>query len=132
MLRFLTTRPDVLSFFKLLGNPMPWISVANYTAGQVIDVKSYLDTHHNGHMEISACPDGDLSTLQCFEVPANKLTFVEDVMWGMPADPSYPERGMYYGGQGGSVKSFHMRFRLPNHIVGDKVPLQWVSNVGQR
>ena len=107
---------------------MPWVSVAEYKAGQIIDVTSYLDTHHNGHMEIRACPDGEASTLECFNKPGNALTFVEDVMWGMPADPSYPERGMYYGGQGGSVKDFHMRFKLPDHIVGNQVMLQWVSN----
>jgi Lytic polysaccharide mono-oxygenase, cellulose-degrading len=107
---------------------MPWISVAEYSGGQIIDVKSYLDTHHNGHMEIRACPDGEASTLQCFDTPGNALNFVEDVMWGMPADPAYPERGMYYGGQGGAIKDFHMRFKLLDHIVGNQVMLQWVSD----
>jgi len=106
---------------------MEWVSLADYTAGETIDVISNLGTHHNGHMEMRACPDGDASTNECFDTPGNELIFVEDVKWGMPADPAYPERGMCWGGQNGGVKDFHMKFKLPDHIVGKQVLLQWVS-----
>ena len=116
---------DYDDFKDGLGFPMPWISVAEYTAGSIIDVESYLDTHHNGHMEIFACNDGLASSEECFDEPTNALHFVEDVAYGMPADPNYPERGYYAFGQGGGVKDFHMRFKLPDHIVGAEVLLQW-------
>ena len=43
----------------------------------------------------------------------------------MPADPSYHERGMYSGGQGGLLKSFSFLYRLPAGISGEKVLLHW-------
>ena len=108
------------------GNPMPWISQEVYTEGQIIVVKSYLDTHHNGHMEIVACNDGPTSSESCFDdITNNALIFVRDVLFDMPADPAYPHRGYYAGGQGGGIKSFEMEFRLPDGIVGDQVLLQW-------
>jgi len=107
------------------GQPMPWISQGDFTEGDIITVKSYLDTHHNGHMEIRACAMGPSSTQECFDTPGNELTFVEDVLNGMPKDDNYPERGMYAGGQGGSQKAFEMRFKLPSGIYGDQVMLQW-------
>lgn len=87
---------------------MPWIPQEEYTEGDIIIVKSYLDTHHNGHMEIRACDKGpENCTPQDFE--GNELIFVQDmVLEGnhvtMPKDENYPERGMYAGGQGGGTK----------------------------
>jgi hypothetical protein len=107
------------------GNPMPWISQETFTEGQVITVKSYLDTPHNGHMELKACPNGDASTQECFDTPGHELIFQEDVLYNMPADPSYPVRGYYAGGQGGGLKSHEMRFKLPDNIKGDRVMLQY-------
>ena len=107
------------------GNPMPWISQETFTEGQVITVKSYLDTPHNGHMELKACPNGDASTQECFDTPGHELIFQDDVLYNMPADPSYPGRGYYAGGQGGGLKSHEMRFKLPDNIKGDKVMLQY-------
>lgn len=69
-------------------------------------VKSYLDTHHNGHMLISACAAGPNSTPDCFDAtihPENQLMFVSD-SHGMPLDPNHPERGYYAGGQGGGIR----------------------------
>jgi len=107
------------------GNPMPWISQENYVEGQVVTVKSYLDTHHNGHMELRACSLGSLSTQECFDTAGHELIFQEDVLYGMPADPSYPERGYYAGGQGGGLKDFEMRFKLPDGIYGDEIMIQY-------
>lgn len=118
-------------FLDSTGQVMPWMSQDTFSEGAVISVKSYLDTHHNGHMTLSACPDGPASTQACFNKPENFLTFVADITPGtqfaMPADPNYPERGMYYGGQGGGIKSFEMLFKLPEGvgIHGDQVMLQW-------
>jgi hypothetical protein len=65
------------NYIDSLGNPMPWISQEVYTAGQEIVVKSYLDTHHNGHMIIKACPMGNDSVQSCFDTVGNELTFVK-------------------------------------------------------
>ena len=73
---------------------MPWESQNTFARGEVIHVRSYLDTHHAGHMELRACPLGRASTQDCFE--DYPLTFVEDTLYNMPADPAHPERG-YYG-----------------------------------
>uniref|UniRef100_A0A7S4M6J5 Chitin-binding type-4 domain-containing protein n=1 Tax=Odontella aurita TaxID=265563 RepID=A0A7S4M6J5_9STRA len=114
-------------FLDSTGQPMPWQSQDTFAEGAIIVVKSYLDTHHNGHMTLSACADGPNSTQACFDRPENFLTFVADPKFGMLADPNYPERGMYYGGQGGGEKSFEMIFQLPEGvgIHGDEVMLQW-------
>jgi len=105
------------------GKFMPWISQGTYSAGGEIIIKSYLDTHHNGHMEIFACANGNGSDMACFM--NNPLHFVKDILYDMPADPAHPERGYYYGGQGGGVKDFEMVFRLPDNVVGDQVMLHW-------
>ena len=76
-------------------------------------------------MEIRACQKGLASTQECFDTTGNELVFVRDVKFDMPADPNYPERGMYAGGQGGGLKDFEMIFKLPDGIYGDKVMLQW-------
>lgn len=118
------------------GNPMPWFSQnqgEEYAEGGAITVASYLDTHHNGHMEIRACVVDDADPNKCTtpeEFVRNELHFISDNREGglnppMPADPSYPERGMYAGGQGGATKDFSFEYRLPMGISGEKVLLQW-------
>ena len=59
----------------------------------MIDVESVLTAHHKGHFELKACPiaPGEVPTQSCFD--NNKLTFVEDKLYGAPADLLYPERG---------------------------------------
>ena len=104
---------------------MPWISQETYTEGQTIIVRSYLDTPHNGHLELKACALGSSSTQACFDTPGNELEFVDDVLYGMPKDPSYPGRGYYAGGQGGGIKSHEMQFKLPAGMYGDEVMLQY-------
>ena len=116
-----------------------------YYEGGNITIDSYLDTHHNGHMEIRACIVDDSDPASCTtpaEFVGNELTFLEDLRCcdctadtgdsigcqshpKMPADPNYPVRGMYAGGQGGGVKSFSFRYRLPDTIFGEKILLQW-------
>ena len=118
-----------------MGQPMPWISQAVLTEGDVITVESYLDTHHNGHMEVKACPVGDARglTQECFDDAAHILTFVEDLSYHMtdtgcmqmPPDPQYPERGYYCGGQGGNYKAFKMLFRLPQGLYGSEILFQY-------
>jgi hypothetical protein len=117
-----STNYDYDEWIDSQGNPMPWISQATYANGDVINVASTLRTHHGGHMEIKGCPSGRASTQECFDEHA--LTFVRDLTYDMPADPAYPERGYYYGGQGGQFKDFSMAFLLPDSLVGEKVLLQ--------
>ena len=74
------------------GQPMPWQSQATYTAGDIITVSSILTAHHEGHLEVWACPQGRASTQDCFR--EHKLNFVDDVSFGMPPDPNYPLRGV--------------------------------------
>ena len=80
------------------GSQMPWVSQGVYTEGDEIIVRSYLDTHHNGHMEIRACNKGNACTVADFEKEGSALIFVRDnVLDGagiaMPPDENYPERG---------------------------------------
>lgn len=126
------------------GDRMPWISQAGngnamggeYVEGGTIVVNSYLATHHNGHMEIRACVMDDSDSAKCTtpeEFEGNELHFLQDLIHPnaetsdipMPADPDYPERGMYAGGQGGPTKSFSFLYQLPEGISGEKVLLQW-------
>lgn len=122
------------------GSPMPWISQvggnaadqsADYVEGGNITIDSYLDTHHNGHMEIRACVIDDNSSTKCTlpsDFEGNELEFLEDHSnheYNMPADPEYPERGMYSGGQGGGIQDFSFEYRLPIGIYGEKILLQW-------
>jgi len=101
------------------GNPIPWDSQATYTEGDIIEVKSYLDTPHWGHQDVMICADGNASTQDCFE--ANPLEFVEDVSYGAPKDPNYPGRGHFTGNN----KDFTMKFKLPMGVTGEKVLMQW-------
>jgi hypothetical protein len=110
---------------------MPFTPQETYVEGEIIMVKSYLDTHHNGHMELKACNKGPANCKQeDFDAPANQLIFIEDMVFQgnhmkMPADPNYPGRGMYGGGQGGQTKTFVFKYKLPTGLYGDQVLLQW-------
>jgi Lytic polysaccharide mono-oxygenase, cellulose-degrading len=104
------------------GAAMPWVSQASYASGSVIRVMSHLTAHHGGHMELKACPNGRQSTQACFD--QSVLTFVRDVLHGMPADPAHPERGYYSGGAYSGVSDFEMEFKLPANLVGANVLLQ--------
>ena len=82
------------------GSEMPWASEGVYFEGDEIIVRSYLDTHHNGHMEIRACNKGNACGMADFEAEGSALIFVRDnVLEGpagtpaMPPDENYPERG---------------------------------------
>jgi len=81
------------NYLDSTGVSMPWISQGNYVEGQEISIKSFMSTHHMGHIEVFACADGPSSTMGCFTSPGHRLLFVRDNLHGMPADPSYPERG---------------------------------------
>eukprot|EP00549_Striatella_unipunctata_P011843 CAMPEP_0118716170 /NCGR_PEP_ID=MMETSP0800-20121206/27336_1 /TAXON_ID=210618 ORGANISM="Striatella unipunctata, Strain CCMP2910" /NCGR_SAMPLE_ID=MMETSP0800 /ASSEMBLY_ACC=CAM_ASM_000638 /LENGTH=434 /DNA_ID=CAMNT_0006622529 /DNA_START=157 /DNA_END=1461 /DNA_ORIENTATION=+ len=105
------------------GSPMAWTSQAIYKEGDTITVKTYMSTHHNGHVEVKACPDGNASDQVCFDL--YPLEFVADVLYNMPADPSYPHRGYLAGGQSGGISDFEMTFKLPSGVSGDEVMLQW-------
>jgi len=119
---------------------MPWRSQnglskqyeAYYVQGGTITINTYLDTHHNGHMEARVCVINDKDTSSCTkpsDFAGNELVFEQDLALGlhppMPKDPNYPERGMYAGGQGGTIKEFAFKYRLPRGIFGEKVLLQW-------
>jgi hypothetical protein len=120
------------------GNPMPWRSQnglasgyeENYVEGGTITIQSFLDTHHNGHMEARVCVvSGANSCSNPADFAGNELVFELDLALGghppMPKDSNYPERGMYAGGQGGSIKEFAFRYKLPMGIYGERVLLQW-------
>lgn len=122
---------------------MPWISQGNngglasaqgdeFVEGGEMVIDSYLDTHHNGHMEIRACVVDDSNPSKCTtpgEFEGNELIFVEDLAIGghdpMPQDEDYKYRGMYAGGQGGGTKAFSFVYQLPMGISGEKVKLHW-------
>ena len=89
-----------------------------YNENGIITIDLQLTAHHWGHAEVSACPMGRASTQACFD--AHRLEFVNDNFYGMPADPSYPERG-YFKFPG---PSYQMQFRLPAGLRGDQVLLQ--------
>ena len=120
--------------YETVNWTMPWRSQSGYeeyyVEGGTITIKSYLDTHHNGHMEAHVCLVNDASSCTTpEEFAGNILIFESDLALGghipMPKDPHYPERGMFAGGQGGTVKEFAFKYRLPMGIYGEKVLLQW-------
>ena len=91
---------DSDSWLDKTGSPMPWVSEGVYSEGDEIIVRSYLDTHHNGHMEMRACNKGNDCTQADFQAEGSALIFVRDnVLEGpagtpaMPKDDNYPERG---------------------------------------
>ena len=111
---------------------MPWSSQYEFIEGETINVRSYLDTHHGGHMEIRACKIIDKNSCtkpEHFE--GNELEFVHDNIYDgmehhrMPKDDQYPHRGMYAGWHEDITQRFSFEFKLPMGIFGDKVLLQW-------
>jgi hypothetical protein len=101
------------------GDPMPWVSQGTFGQGEVVHVQVTITSHHYGHMELKACPDGRASTQACFDT--NPLIFVHDTLYGMPADPRYPERG-YLADP--TQHKFEMGFQLPENLAGTEVLLQ--------
>jgi len=97
---------------------MPWISQAMFGQGSTITIHVVITAHHWGHLELRACPDGRDSEQSCLD--AHKLTFVQDLLYDMPADPAYPERGYLAGAE----SAFQMEFHLPEDVVGTEVILQ--------
>ena len=104
---------------------------ACYAEGDVIELEVVITAHHMGHFSYKACAinPGEVATQQCFD--SNKLTFVEDVLYGSHPDPDYPDR-VYIPrtdfsdlneGKGGYV--YRHRYKLPEGLLGDLVLLQW-------
>ena len=129
---------ETVNWLDKSGNPMPWRSQNGLTSGyeeyyiegETITIRSYLDTHHNGHMEARVCVVWDaISCTTPADFAGKELVFDSDLALGghppMPKDTTYPERGMFAGGQGGSIKEFAFRFKLPMGIYGEKILLQW-------
>lgn len=108
-----------------LQQSISWNSNGNiYGEGDIITISTFLTAHHMGHMEVRACPQGRASTQECFD--QNVLEFVEDTLYSMPKDESYPERGYYYGRENFNNNEFSMKFRLPQGLSGEEVLLQWL------
>jgi hypothetical protein len=105
------------------GRSMAWNPQDIYYGGDIINVRTTLTTNHGGHMVVKACPNGRASTQECFDDPNNRLTFVRDVLYDMPADPNYPERGYFYGWDT-SEGDFWMEYKLPDGLFGDEVLIQ--------
>jgi len=102
------------------GNPMPWLSQATYSAGDTIEIVTTMKAHHKGHLTVGACPMGRESTQECFD--SHPLEFVSDVLYGMPKDENFPDRGYLHG----LKMDLHMEFKLPDDVAGKEVLLQWV------
>lgn len=138
-----TNTQDYNDWLDSTGTSMPFMPQATYIEGDLITVSSWMDTHHNGHIELRYCDlnaSGGSFTPDCFD--GNYLTFVEDVgvydsagvlrstsdvnFQKMPADGNHPERGYLSAGQSvGSYNTFTMTFQLPVGLVGDEILLQW-------
>ena len=123
---------ETVNWLDKSGSPMPWRSQNEYVEGGTITINSYLDTHHNGHLEARVCVIDDSNPSSCTRpehFAGKELVFDLDLALGghppMPKDLNFPERGMFAGGQGGPFKEFAFRYRLPMGIFGQKVLLQW-------
>lgn len=119
----MTSSTNYDQWLDSVNKPMLWMSEAVYNEGDAIRIRSILTTHHGGHMEVRACPLGRASTWDCFEDPKHSLKFVQDLLYNMPADPIYPERG-YFAGWNMQLSEFDMEFKLPNGLQGEQVLLQ--------
>ena len=75
-------------------------------------------------MELRGCPLGRASHQECFDDANHEFIFVKDLIYDMPADDEYPERGYYYGGQTSGIREFKMEFKVPPGLVGIEVLLQ--------
>lgn len=95
-----------------------WSSEAMYNEGGVIEITSRLTAYHGGHIEVNACADPKPDQ-SCFD--ANKLMYKGG---GHPRDPNFPERA-YLGTTSDRGSIYTHRFRLPLHLSGERVLLQW-------
>eukprot|EP00581_Thalassiosira_minuscula_P005354 CAMPEP_0183742588 /NCGR_PEP_ID=MMETSP0737-20130205/64777_1 /TAXON_ID=385413 /ORGANISM="Thalassiosira miniscula, Strain CCMP1093" /LENGTH=1396 /DNA_ID=CAMNT_0025978175 /DNA_START=206 /DNA_END=4396 /DNA_ORIENTATION=- len=118
-----------------LGGKMPIKIQADYTQGQDVVLNVTLTAHHKGHFVFSACPIApfEIPTQKCFD--QNKLTFVEDLLYGGNYDPNYPERAylapvddLNYAidiGSSRGIMDYSFKMRLPPNVYGDLVLIQW-------
>mmetsp|Transcript_51723 Transcript_51723/g.155239 ORF Transcript_51723/g.155239 Transcript_51723/m.155239 type:complete len:166 (-) Transcript_51723:6-503(-) len=109
---------------------MPTNIQATYRESEVIELKTVLTAHHQGHFEFKACSQPE-PTQACFD--ANPLTFERDLLYDAPIDLNYPGRvyvappnveGKVSGGNPPGM-IFRHEFKLPDGLHGDKVLLQW-------
>ena len=70
---------------------MPWSSEGTFEEGGLIEIQTVLQTNHGGYVIVGVCANYENPTQACFD--ANKLEFVEDVLYGAPKDVNYPDRG---------------------------------------
>jgi hypothetical protein len=100
------------------GVPMPWSSQSSYFEGDTIRIKAAFTAFHYGHIELKACNEGRDSTQECLD--SSPLTFIRDVLYDLPADPAYPDRGYLAPGK----NQYEMEYKLPNGLVGSNVLIQ--------
>mmetsp|Transcript_40066 Transcript_40066/g.58562 ORF Transcript_40066/g.58562 Transcript_40066/m.58562 type:complete len:216 (+) Transcript_40066:1004-1651(+) len=109
-----------------------------YTEGQDVIFDVILTAHHKGHFVYKACPidPQQIPSQSCFdEYP---LIFIEDMLYGAPADLSYPHRaylapssvaGAVYESSSDPPSLYGMKFshkfRLPQGLKGNLVLIQW-------
>lgn len=75
------------------GGPLPWNTESQYSMGSTIDIETVITAHHEGHIEIKACPldhPGQVASQSCFD--SHPLEFVFDELYGAPKDGNYPGR----------------------------------------
>lgn len=121
-----------------VGGTMPPNLQGSFAKGGTVDFEVVLTAHHKGHFVFSTCPVADASTpptQDCFSKAENQLVFEEDLLYGAQQDPAYPGRAyippLTYPGivndNDGPVPGtlYRYRMRLPEHIEGDLVLLQW-------
>lgn len=110
------------NFLDSVGNPMPWKTEATYKEGSVIEVKSYLEAHHWGHLEMKVCTDWENPTQACFD--ANPLMYVRDAAYAndAPVHENYPHYGPYSIAE---IKDYTHLFKLPEGVSGNKVLFQY-------
>ncbi len=115
-----------------MGGPLAPTIQACYGEGDVIELKVTLTAHHMGHFEYKACRinPGEVASQECFD--NNKLTFVEDVLYGSPPDANYPERVYIPRSDATFIRKdssgdyiFSHRYQLPPGLSGDLVLIQW-------
>ena len=115
-------------------NPMPWNSTETYTEGSTITVDITMETNHQGHFQLRACPVTDRTipsaTEECFA--SHKLMFEKDITHGVRKDKKHPERAYVYGGHPKAEHGVNMsyQFKLPEGLTGEKVLLQYFWYTG--
>ena len=110
------------------GSPLPPVIQACYAEEDVIELKVTLTAHHMGHFQYKACPinPGEVASQECFD--NNKLTFVEDVLYGSLPDPDHLNRAYIPRHDASFIRKdemgsylFSHRFKLPPGLSGQLV-----------